>query len=193
MKPARWLSLCFLVAGLALMPCGRAAELPPSFSEGTSPDSPWMHRDSGFYFRAKVADFTRGEAIQYNPQGTDVSVGYNFYHPRVVATFYVYPAEGRTLEQEFQRRQTEVTAMYPAAKLVTTDTVEASPKKMPVKRALYAIPKMFKGVDEPMQSVLLVGQLGKERFVEYRISYPVSGGAAAEEAARRFVADFPWP
>ncbi len=186
----------FILLGIpAILPLAAQAPqspLPPAFSAGSLPTSPWFHQTSGFAFRDSVAGFQRGEPHQYNEPGTDISVGYNFYDPRIVATVYVYPTDGLTLDEEFARRQEEITTMYPAAKLVTTDKGRITPKKYEIPRAIYAIPRMFKGMDEPMRSILLVGERGKN-FVEYRISYPASAGDAADSAAQRFLDEFAWP
>jgi len=181
----------FVLLGSSALP-SQAAEPPPSFSVGSLPTSAWSHLPSGFVFREKIAGFQRGEAIQYDATGTDVSVAYDFFDPRIVATVYVYPTGGLTLDQELARRQREITTKYPAAQLVSTDKVGATPKNSEVLRATYAIPKMFPGMDEPMHSILLVGQQGKF-FIEYRISFPVSGGETAEAAARSFYGEFAWP
>lgn len=169
-----------------------AGQLPPSFSAGSSHISPWVHRDSGFSFPASVAGFVRGTPNQYDTAGQDVSVGYDYFKPRIVATFYVYPTEGKTQGEEFLRRQREVTTMYPAAQLVSTGTAKVTPKELPAMIATYAIPKMFEQDNQPMRSLLLVGQRG-DRFIEYRISFPVSGGEAATKAAQDFLAEFAWP
>jgi len=139
-----------------------------------------------------VAGFERGIPNQYDNAGRDVSVGYDFFDPRVVATFYVYPLEGLTQDQEFLRRQKEVMTMYPEAKLVSTGTANVTPKDIPVMIATYAIPRMFEKDNQPMRSLLLVGQRG-DRFIEYRISFPVAGGDAATKAAQKFLAGFAWP
>lgn len=195
MNPFSFRGFLLAVAVIAVLPLPSKAlaqqQLPPSFSPGFSEGSPWSHLPTGLFFPVKVAGFSRGNALQYDETGLDVSVGYNFHNPRIVATFYVYPTGGLTLEQEFKRRQEEITTLYPAAKLVSTDEIRVSPKKTPVLRAQYDVPRMFKSIDEPMRSILLVGPCGKN-YVEYRISYPVSGGETAEKAVTRFLQDFAW-
>lgn len=184
--------LLLLIWVSLLVPVRGADDIPESFTVGSTSTFPWVHRDSGFLFPGKVAGFVRGDANQYDRSGRDVSVGYYFHHPQVVATFYVYPSEGQTLSEELARRQEELTSKYPQAKLVTTGTTDVSPGRHAALIATYAIPEMFDQKDEPMKSLLLVGELGKE-LIEYRISYPVSGGDAAEKAAQAFLAQFPWP
>jgi len=186
------IGLIVLIALLSGNPCPAASSLPPSFSEGLLPSSPWVHRDSGFVFHEKVAGFMRGNAHQFDEAGQDVSVGYYFYHPNIVATFYVYPTGGLTLEQELSRRESEVTDKYPDAKLVSTGTTTVGPKGDPAIIATYAIPEMFDQPNQPKQSLLLIGQRG-DWFVEYRISYDVSAGQVAVDAAQRFLKEFAWP
>lgn len=168
-----------------------ASDLPRSFSAGSTPSSPWVHRDSGFSFPAEVAGFKRGHAIEYDGSGQDVSVAYNYLDPRIIVTFYVYPLGGLTLDEEFLRRQNEVKTVSPSAKLVSTGTTKVSPQGLTALIGTYSIPNSF--IDGKLiKSLLLVGQRG-DRFIEYRISFPVAGGDAASDLAQRFLADFSWP
>ncbi len=191
MNPFVFRCLFLTVAVFCSLTAMAQPSLPPSFSPGFSEASPWTHRPSGLSFPVKVAGFSRGDALQYDDTGLDVSVGYNFYDPRIVATFYVYPTGGLTIEQEMARRQKEITDKYPDAKLEKADQIEITPKKISVQRAVYAIPHIFEHVEGPMRSILLVGPCGKD-FVEYRISYALAGGETAENAVARFLQDFSW-
>jgi hypothetical protein len=168
-----------------------ASDLPSSFSAGSAPSAPWVHRDSGFSFPAEVAGFKRGRAIQYDGSGQDVSVAYDYLDPRIVVTFYVYPLGGLTLDQEFLRRQAEVKTVSPTAKLVSTGTTKVTPQGSPALIGTFSIPDSF--IDGQLaKSLLLVSQRG-DRFIEYRISYPAAGGEKADHLAQRFLSDFSWP
>lgn len=191
----KWPLSCLLLAiGWLMLGSGQslaASDLPRSFSAGSTPSSPWVHRDSGFSFPAEVAGFKRGHAIQYDGTGQDVSAAYNYFDPRIVVTFYVYPLGGLTLDEEFLRRQKEVKTVSPTAKLVSSGTTKVTPQELPALIATFSIPDSF--IDGKLaKSLLLVGQRG-DRFIEYRISFPAAGGDAATDLAMRFLAEFSWP
>ncbi len=51
---------------------------------------------------------------------------------------------------------------------------------------------MFDQPNQPKQSLLLIGRHG-DWYIEYRISYDVSAGQVAVDAAQRFLKEFAWP
>ena len=91
-------------AALTLGACRVPDAAPGAFAPSTSVPGEVVQRDSGFAFPAQLGRFHRVALRQYDPAGRDVSAGYNCDFLQVVATIYVYPAVGRTLEQEFVRR-----------------------------------------------------------------------------------------
>ena len=185
------LRFCSLFVSLILLapPLSDAAEgLIPSKDKG----GPLVHRSSGFTFPLLLGKFHRVMPHQYDAAGYDVSVGYNLEFPPVAVTIYVYQAGQASLEQEFARRQAEVTGVHPAARLVAQGATTVSPEKVRALSADYTYDEKFAGAVQPVRSTLLVARHG-EQFVEYRISYTLGSAPVAAKLSRQFTQDFAWP
>ncbi len=157
-------------------------------------DGTLKHVLSGFLFPVKLGSFERGPVKGYNPRGDDVSVGYNEYSSQIIATIYVYPTHGRSLADEFAGRQDEVANFrnYSDVKLVSTSTVEVTPKKVKAMQATYTLTAGLAGKVRPVRSELLVAQQG-DWFIEYRISYPAANHDTAMPKIKALEQTYAWP
>ena len=151
-----------------------------------------IHRDSDFSFPATLAGFHRVRHVQYTENGQDVSVGYNHDDPRVVATVYVYPRNGQSVEQELARRMAEVQAKHPGARLISNTTASVTPGHVRALSAEYRYQGPFGGETQSLRSRLIVAE-HKQWFVVYRFYYASPTQAAAEPLTSALATDFAWP
>jgi hypothetical protein len=161
------------------------------FTQST-PQAPLIHQKSRFVFPIQVGSFRRERPTQYDQAGEDISVGYNNYSIPIAVTVYVYPAHARSLTAEFTSRQAEILHAHPGAQLVVTSNVTITPAKITALSASYTFEDRFAGAIQPLRSELLVAQSG-ERFVEYRVTYPVSMLTSAQNEIAEFEREFAWP
>lgn len=180
--------LAALGAALFLAACASAPVQP--FRPGTLPGE-IIHPDSGFHFPARIGSFARVAGHQYDAQGRDISVGYNGDIPAVV-TVYVFPAGGQDLQAALVDQSADVLTAYPDAQVVDRRTVQVTPGEISAESVSFAFSAMFHGRQQPVHSELVLAQHG-ERFVKYRITYPVDLADLAAEDSSKFLQHFSWP
>ena len=122
-----------------------------------------------------------------------MSVGYNNGLPPIVATLYVYPAGGRTLEQELARRQAELTHVHPGARLLSRGSMSVSPRGVRALSAEYTFADRFAGTVQPLRSLLFGSPRTARAFVEYRFSYPAPTPQVSAPLVQKLAQDFAWP
>jgi hypothetical protein len=151
-----------------------------------------IHIASGFSFPSKIGNFKRVMTRQYDAAGQGVSVGYEVDKPRIAATIYVYPSNGRLLETEFLVRENEIVALHQDTKLVDRETGFVSPKKNPALVANYEYTDTFADKVQPLRSRLLVARRG-DWNIEYRFTYAASEGANGASLVDFLQNGFVWP
>ena len=151
-----------------------------------------IHIASGFSFPNKIGGFQRVMTRQYDVAGQGVSVGYEIDRPRIAATIYVYPSNGRLLETEFVVRENGIVAQHQDTKLLDRGTGFVSPKKNPALVANYEYTDTFAGKVQPLRSRLLVARRG-DWNIEYRFTYPASEGANGASLVDFLQNGFVWP
>jgi hypothetical protein len=151
-----------------------------------------IHIASGFSFPNKIGGFQRVMTRQYDVAGQGVSVGYEIDRPRIAATIYVYPSNGRLLETEFVVRENGIVAQHQDTKLLDRGTGFVSPKKNPALVANYEYTDTFAGKVQPLRSRLLVARRG-DWNIEYRFTYAVSEGANGASLVDFLQNGFVWP
>ena len=162
------------------------------FTGGPTLSDPLVHRSSHFTFPAKFGPFARALPQQYDAAGEDFSIAYDSLLPPVSITVFVYPVAGRRLEDEFARRQSEITIVHADARLLAHGPAALSPRHEPALSALYRYRATFSDVEQPVLSSLFIARHGN-RFVAYRVVYPEVAKALALPAALKFEQAFPWP
>jgi hypothetical protein len=155
-------------------------------------DGDIVHIASGFSFPNKIGNFQRVMTRQYDTAGQGVSVGYEVDRPRIAATIYVYPSNGRLLETEFVVRENGIVAQHQDTKLVDHGTGFVSPKKNPALVANYEYTDTFAGKVQPLRSRLLVARRG-DWNIEYRFTYAASEGANGASLVDFLQNGFVWP
>jgi hypothetical protein len=151
-----------------------------------------IHIASGFSFPNKIGAFQRVMTRQYDAAGQGVSVGYEVDSPRIAATIYVYPSNGRLLETEFVVRENGIVAQHQDTKLLDRGTGFVSPKKTPALVANYEYTDTFAGKVQPLRSRLLVARRG-DWNIEYRFTYAASEGANGASLVDFLQNGFVWP
>jgi hypothetical protein len=141
---------------------------------------------------------------RYDEAGLDMSAGYNFELPDsdIVATVYVYPApsllsigspsdvaqSARTTlcDGEFQRRQREIFAAHPSARLMSEEAAARPQAGPPVigKLAHYQFDDSFAGRHQAVRSDLYVYCFVGEKWAfEYRFTSQMNPDPSARIAA----------
>jgi len=151
-----------------------------------------IHIASGFSFPNKIGAFQRVMTRQYDTAGQGVSVGYEVDRPRIAATIYVYPSNGRLLDTEFVVRENGIVAQHQDTKLVDRGTGFVGPKKTPALVANYEYTDTFAGKVQPLRSRLLVARRG-DWNIEYRFTYAASEGAIGASLVDFLQNGFVWP
>jgi hypothetical protein len=151
-----------------------------------------VHVASQFLFPPQIGELRRVLTKQYDQAGRDISVDYNGDRPQIAAAIYVYPVHGKTLQEEFRFRQNEVVSQHPNAKVVTSGPTSVSPAKIAGLMTDYAYMDKFRGRVQKLRSRLVVAEQG-DWSVEYRLTYPESGGKNAATRVDSLLASFSFP
>jgi hypothetical protein len=144
-----------------------------------------------------VAGFARETIKQYDREGRDVSVGYN-WGQAVAMTVYVYPipqgGSDSTLEGHFQSCKREVLSRHQGAELLSENQVIASPggKKRTGSRAAFSYTERFAQQQQPVHSELYLFVL-RPWFIKYRVTHPAGQEAKAEPVIKAFIEELSWP
>ena len=162
------------------------------FTGGPTLSDPLVHRATKFTFPAKFGTFQRALPQQYDAAGQDFSIAYDSLLPPVSITVFVYPAAGRSLEDELARRQHEISGVHPDARLLAHGPAALSPSHERALSASYRYRAVFGDVSQPVLSGVLIARHG-DRFVAYRVVYPETAKALAVPAVLKFEQSFPWP
>lgn len=144
----------------------------------------YVHRGTGFSFPAAVGEFRRAQIEQYNPEGTDVGVGYNLYSAdkQIAVTVFVYPAprvigaaQRSACNDEFRSVKSDIEKAHAGARQLQE---EAMPSPMPARqetgeKAVYEFGGNFAGIDQPLRSEAdLFCYVSGPWFVAYRTTAP---------------------
>lgn len=183
------LRLLVTLAGALVTACASLPH-PAPFKAGELPGE-LVHADSGFHFPARIGSFARVSGHQYDAAGRDVSVGYNGDIPSVV-TVYVFPAAGEDIEAALVAQSADVLAAYPGAQVVDRRRVQVSPADVSAEAVSFRFSAMFQGKEQPLLSELVLARHG-ERFIKYRITYPVALADLAGDDSGKFLQHFRWP
>jgi hypothetical protein len=171
----------------------------------------YTHQGSGMPFPVSVGYFRRGQITQYDPEATDIGVGYNLPSIRyqVAITVYVYPGPGassigspdnvvaaahvRLLETHFEYIKAEIVHVHPDATLVSEGptTMDQGQVSYDGLKAVFEFEGEFFGQEQPLASQAYLFSYGKW-FVKYRITYPKDSEERALSRIEDFMAKFAW-
>lgn len=177
-----------IIAALLLAAC--APQLVQPFRPGAVPGE-LVHLDSGFAFPARIGSFARVTGFQYDRAGRDISIGYDGDIPSTV-TVYVYPATSQDFESVLVAQSAQVLASYPGARVTGRRTVQVTPAGISAEAVSFSFSAVFQGSEQALHSELVLARHG-ERFIKYRITYPVAIADLGAEDSSRFLQRFAWP
>ena len=180
------------IAGLLLIllsgcTCRTVGAPPAPIQDGSSAGV--VKHSSGFRFPVQVGDFTRVDVHKYDPDGEDLSAGYNHDGLYIAATVFVYPRNGKSLRSHFNELVPSIASEWPGAivgveKAVTLVQVGGS------KDGLF---QSFEAEQSGMNKVSDTYLFEKsEYFVKYRLTYPAHNRVQAETAIRKFMKHLTW-
>jgi hypothetical protein len=107
-----------------------------------------------------------------------------------LATAYYYRTRGHTLEREFSDCKDELKIYSPSARLVSDTAFAISGHRG--RRAVFTATTGTLALMGPAKSVLLIFAAG-DRFLKFRITYPVAHAERVEREIDIFLRSFPWP
>jgi hypothetical protein len=145
---------------------------------------------AGAKFPARVGLFVRHGSVKLD-EGGDPWVTY-WAGALVLINMFYYRTHGHTLEREYADCRDSVKMVTADARLVSDTRATISPggRARTGWRAVFTSNKL--GISERAKSQLLIFQLG-DRFVKYRITYPLAHAERAEKEIDNFLRSFPWP
>jgi hypothetical protein len=107
-----------------------------------------------------------------------------------LATVYYYRTRGHTVEREYSDCKDEVKVYSPSARLISDSAFSISGRRG--KRAIFTVPKGPLAAGGPAKSQLVIFMAG-DRFLKFRITYPIAHAERAEKEIDAFLRSFPWP
>ena len=144
----------------------------------------YVHAATGFRFPATIGEFHRAQIEKYNPEGTDVGVGYNVYSAdkQIAVTVFVYPApavqgsaKAAACGEQFRSVKSDIEHAHPGARLVQ-ETGMPSPmpgRRETGQRAVYDFSGVFAGIEQPLRSEAdLFCYVAGRWFIAYRTTAP---------------------
>lgn len=169
---SKWLS--FLLTLTIIAPSGAVAKTP----------SP---RPSGFKFPERVGLFVRKGGVKLD-EGGDPFAHY-FAGSLVLATVYYYRTRGHMLEREYSDCKNEVRKYTPSARLISDSRVSVASQIG--RRAIFTAQKGLLAAGSPAKSQLVIFKTG-DRFLKFRITYPIAHAERADAEIEKFLQAFPW-
>lgn len=168
---------------------------PEPFERIVLPENePWVHEPSGFRFPPDVGTFTRVNALRYDDDGRDVSVGYNDRALKTILTVYVYPHDGDTVEAEFAKTKGSVRQVHPRAKALADGKWDLTQgrRKFTGRRAAFEFTVKAADRQQEVVSEACLLRVG-DYFVKFRMTCPKDKHEPASDRATRFMQSLKLP
>ncbi|HKP02338.1 MAG TPA: hypothetical protein VJU77_03165 [Chthoniobacterales bacterium] len=156
-------------------------------SEVNAAKTPSSASNSQFKFPNRVGFFVR-KGVRADQAGDPIAT--YWAGSLAVATVYYYRTRGHTLEREYSSCKGEVKMVSPSARLVSDTTFTASGRNG--KRAIFDIRTGPLALAGPAKSQLIIFPAG-DRFLKFRVTYPVAHRERAEQEINVFLRSFPQP
>ena len=150
--------------------------------------TPGPTQDRGFKFPQRVGFFVRKGAVRTDEAGDPVAT--YLAGSLAFATVYYYRTRGQTLEREYSNCKKEVNVYSPGARLISDSEATISGRR--AKRAIFDVRKGPLAIAGPAKSQLIIF-LAADRFLKFRITYPVAHAERAEKEIDLFLRSFPQP
>jgi hypothetical protein len=160
--------------------------LPPG--EAIAKETRQRVTDTRAIFPSRIGLFARQGRVESDNAGDPLA--HYWAGSLVLATVYYYRTRGHTLEREYSDCKDEVKIASPNARLISDSAFSLSGRRG--KRAIFTAQKGPLAARGPAKSQLLIFPAG-DRFLKFRITYPVAHAEAAEKEVDVFLRSFPWP
>jgi hypothetical protein len=144
--------------------------------------------DTRAIFPSRIGLFTRRGKIESDNAGDPLA--HYWAGSLVLASAYYYRTSGHTLEREYSDCKDQVKINSPSARLISDSAFSVSGHRG--KRAIFAARKGPLASGGPAKSQLAIFAMG-DRFLKFRITYPIAHAERAEKEIDTFLHSFPWP
>lgn len=144
--------------------------------------------DTRAIFPSRIGLFARRGKIESDKAGDPLA--HYWAGSLVLASAYYYRTSGHTLEREYSDCKDQVKIFSPNARLISDSTFSISARRG--RRAVFTVKKGALASGGPSKSLLLIFAVG-DRFLKFRITYPVAHAERAEKEIDNFLRSFPWP
>jgi len=144
--------------------------------------------DSRTLFPSRVGLFTRHGRVELDDWG-DPWADY-WAGSLAFANVFYYRTRGHTLEREYSGCKDAVKIASSNARLLSDSAFSRSGCRG--RRAIFAIQKGGLARSGPTKSQLIIFAIG-DRFLKFRISYPIDHAERAEKEIDIFLLSYPWP
>ena len=144
--------------------------------------------DTRALFPSRVGLFARRGRIESDNAGDPFA--HYWAGSLVLASAYYYRTSGHTLEREYSDCKDQVKINSPSARLISDSAFSVSGRRG--KRAIFTAQKGPLAARGPAKSQLLIFGAG-DRFLKFRITYPIAHAERAEKEIDLFLRSFPWP
>ena len=171
-------TLSMLLAIVILLPTGNAIA-----KENRQPVI-----ESRSLFPNRVGLFVRKGQVRADPAGDPVAT--YLAGSLALATVYYYRTRRHTLEREYSDCKDEVKIYSPSARLISDSLFSIAGRRG--KRAIFTVKTGPLASLGPARSQLLIFLTG-DRFLKFRITYPIAHAERVEQEIDVFVRSFPWP
>jgi hypothetical protein len=144
--------------------------------------------DTRAHFPGRVGLFVRRGPVKLDEGGDPLA--HYWAGSLVLASVYWYRTRGHSIEREYADCKDYVKIASPSARLMSDSAFLLSRRRG--KRAVFTVPKGPLAAGGPAKSQLLIFVAG-DRFLKFRITYPVAHADRAEKEIDIFLGSFPWP
>jgi hypothetical protein len=171
-------TLSFLLAIALLLPA----------SDASAKETRQRVTDTRALFPNNVGLFARHGPVRLDNAGDPLAT--YWAGSLALATVYYYRTRGHTVEREYSDCKDEVKVYSPSARLISDSAFSISGRRG--KRAIFTVPKGPLAVRGPAKSQLVIFAAA-DRFLKFRITYPIAHAERAEKEIDIFLRSFPWP
>lgn len=142
--------------------------------------------DTRATFPSRIGLFVRHGRVESDNAGDPLA--HYWAGSLVLASVYYYRTSGHTLEREYSDCKDQVKINSPSARLIS-DSAFSIPGRRG-KRAIFAARKGPLALGGPAKSQLVIFAAG-DRFLKFRITYPIAHAERAEKEIDIFLRSFP--
>jgi len=144
--------------------------------------------DTRAIFPSRIGLFARRGRVESDNAGDPLA--HYWAGSLVLASAYYYRTSGHTLEREYSDCKDQVKINSPSARLISDSAFSVSGHRG--RRAIFTAQKGPLAEGGPAKSQLLIFAAG-DRFLKFRITYPIAHAERSETEIDVFLRSFPWP